>query len=110
VVAAGRHPGPTTLDRANTRLRPAWTPELHHLLGSAIAETVIADPIWPSLIAAVAVGSVSAMSQVFGGLRRADRGAASAGGVTPRLVSRSVWLSGWSQSRRPASRARRLVQ
>src|SRR6478752_5987723 len=36
-----------TLDRANTRLRPAWTPELHDLLGSAIAETVIADPIWP---------------------------------------------------------------
>src|SRR6185295_14043951 len=33
---------------------PAWTPELRHLLGSASAETVIADPVWPWLVAAVA--------------------------------------------------------
>jgi conjugative relaxase-like TrwC/TraI family protein len=45
---------PPTLESANTGLRPAWTPELHQLLGSRIAETVIADPAWPSLVAAVA--------------------------------------------------------
>jgi hypothetical protein len=45
---------PATLNRAHTRLRPPWTPELHHLLGSAIAEIVIADSAWPSLVAAVA--------------------------------------------------------
>lgn len=45
---------PPTLAAANTGLRPAWTPELHRLLGSPIAETVIADPAWPSLVAAVA--------------------------------------------------------
>ena len=45
---------PPTLAAANTGLRPAWTPELHRLLGSRIAETVIADPAWPSLVAAVA--------------------------------------------------------
>ena len=33
---------------------PAWTPELRHLLGSASAETVIADPVWPWLVAAIA--------------------------------------------------------
>lgn len=43
-----------TLDSANTRLRPHWTPELHRILGSRIAETVMADPAWPSLVAAVA--------------------------------------------------------
>jgi hypothetical protein len=41
---------PPTLETANTGLRPAWTPELHQLLGSRIAETVIADPAWPSLV------------------------------------------------------------
>ena len=45
---------PPTLAAANTGLRPAWTPELHRLLGSRIAETVIADPAWPSLVTAVA--------------------------------------------------------
>lgn len=45
---------PATLDSANTRLRPHWTPELHRILGSRIAETVMADPAWPSLVAAVA--------------------------------------------------------
>jgi conjugative relaxase-like TrwC/TraI family protein len=45
---------PPTLAAANTGLRPAWTPELHRLLGSPIAETVIADPAWPSLVTAVA--------------------------------------------------------
>ena len=45
---------PPTLAAANTGLRPAWTPELHRLLGSRIAETVIADAAWPSLVTAVA--------------------------------------------------------
>jgi hypothetical protein len=45
---------PPTVEAANTRLRPPWTPELHRLLGSRIAETIIADPAWPSLVAAVA--------------------------------------------------------
>ena len=45
---------PPTLAAANTGLRPAWTPELHRLLGSRIAETVIADPARPSLVTAVA--------------------------------------------------------
>ena len=45
---------PATLDSANSRLRPHWTPELHRILGSRIAETVMADPAWPSLVAAVA--------------------------------------------------------
>ncbi|MBN3459738.1 relaxase domain-containing protein [Mycobacterium sp. DSM 3803] len=42
-----------TLERSNPRLRPDWTPVLHHLLGTQLAETVIADPGWPGLIAAV---------------------------------------------------------
>ena len=45
---------PATLDSANSRLRPHWTPDLHRILGSRIAETVMADPAWPSLVAAVA--------------------------------------------------------
>lgn len=45
---------PATLDSANSRLRPEWTTELHRILGSRIAETVTADPAWPSLVAAVA--------------------------------------------------------
>ncbi|MFV8268287.1 MobF family relaxase [Mycolicibacterium peregrinum] len=45
---------PPTLERSNPRLRPEWTPVLHHLLGTQLAETIIADPAWPGLIAAVA--------------------------------------------------------
>lgn len=45
---------PATLDRADTNLRPPWTAELHHLLGTRIAEAVITDPAWPRLVAAVA--------------------------------------------------------
>jgi conjugative relaxase-like TrwC/TraI family protein len=44
---------PPTLQRSNPRLRPEWTPVLHHLLGTQLAETIIADPAWPGLIAAV---------------------------------------------------------
>ncbi|MCV7235988.1 MobF family relaxase [Mycobacterium branderi] len=45
---------PATLDRPDTTLRPPWTAELHHLLGTRIAEAVITDPAWPGLVAAVA--------------------------------------------------------
>jgi len=45
---------PPSLDRVDTNLRPPWTAELHHLLGTRIAETVITDPAWPGLVAAVA--------------------------------------------------------
>ena len=45
---------PATLDTANTGLRPAWTPELRRILGGPAADIVMADPAWPSLVAAVA--------------------------------------------------------
>lgn len=45
---------PATLDTANTGLRPAWTPELRRILGGPVADIVMADPAWPSLVAAVA--------------------------------------------------------
>ena len=45
---------PPSLERADTKLRPPWTAELHHLLGTRIAEAVITDPAWPGLVAAVA--------------------------------------------------------
>ena len=45
---------PPSLDRPDTKLRPPWTTELHHLLGTRIAEAVITDPAWPGLVAAVA--------------------------------------------------------
>jgi hypothetical protein len=44
---------PPSLNRPDTKLRPPWTTELHHLLGTRIAEAVITDPAWPSLVAAV---------------------------------------------------------
>jgi conjugative relaxase-like TrwC/TraI family protein len=45
---------PPSLDRPDTKLRPPWITELHHLLGTRIAEAVITDPAWPALVAAVA--------------------------------------------------------
>jgi conjugative relaxase-like TrwC/TraI family protein len=45
---------PPTLSQSDTGLRPPWTAELYKLLGARIAETVIADPQWPALVAAVA--------------------------------------------------------
>ena len=42
-----------TLDTPNARLRPPWITDLHHVFGSAIAETIIADPAWPGLVAAI---------------------------------------------------------
>jgi hypothetical protein len=39
---------PATLDTTRNRLRPPWTAELHAVFGSAIAETIVADPAWPA--------------------------------------------------------------
>jgi conjugative relaxase-like TrwC/TraI family protein len=45
---------PPTLAQSNAGLRPSWTAELYHLLGARIADTVVAGPQWPALVAAVA--------------------------------------------------------
>jgi hypothetical protein len=44
---------PATLDTPNTRLRPPWIADLHEVFGSAVAETIAADPAWPGLVAAI---------------------------------------------------------
>ena len=44
---------PPSLEGTDTKLRPPWTDDLHHLLGTRIAEAVITDPAWPGLVAAV---------------------------------------------------------
>lgn len=44
---------PASVTRPDTTLRPAWTPELHRLFGTRIAQAVITDPAWPALVAAV---------------------------------------------------------
>jgi hypothetical protein len=48
---------PPSLDRVDTKLRPPWTAELHHLLGTRIAEAIITDPAWPGLVATVAAST-----------------------------------------------------
>ncbi|MDP7739524.1 MobF family relaxase [Mycobacterium paragordonae] len=45
---------PPSLDRADTTLRPAWAPQLHALFGTVVAEAILTDHAWPSLVAAVA--------------------------------------------------------
>ena len=45
---------PATLQSGSMGLRPPWVTDLHRVLGTATAETVIADPAWPALVAAVA--------------------------------------------------------
>lgn len=45
---------PPSLDRADTTLRPAWTAALRALFGTVVAEAIITDHAWPSLVAAVA--------------------------------------------------------
>lgn len=45
---------PPSLDRADTTLRPPWTPQLHGIFGTVIAEAIITDTAWPALVAAVA--------------------------------------------------------
>jgi DNA primase catalytic core len=51
-----RHLGPAALrasaNHAHT-LRPAWTPHLSERLGEAIGERVMADAMWPALVAAI---------------------------------------------------------
>jgi len=44
---------PPSLQRTDTTLRPEWTHELHHLLGTRITQAVLADRAWPALVAAV---------------------------------------------------------
>lgn len=45
---------PATLQTRSSGVRPHWIGDLHRILGSTAAETVIADPAWPTLVAAVA--------------------------------------------------------
>jgi conjugative relaxase-like TrwC/TraI family protein len=45
---------PAALQSSGIKLRPPWIGDLHRILGSATAETVIADPAWPALVVAVA--------------------------------------------------------
>ncbi|GLB85603.1 MULTISPECIES: MobF family relaxase [Mycobacterium] len=45
---------PPSLDRADTTLRPAWAAALHGLFGTVVAEAILTDYAWPSLVAAVA--------------------------------------------------------
>ncbi|WP_454561886.1 MobF family relaxase [Mycobacterium haemophilum] len=44
---------PATLDTTHARLRPPWIHDLHDIFGSALAETITADPAWPGLVAAI---------------------------------------------------------
>ncbi|MGV7918617.1 MobF family relaxase [Mycobacterium kansasii] len=44
---------PAALDKSIHYLRPTWLPDLHHIFGTAIAETIAADPAFPRLVAAV---------------------------------------------------------
>lgn len=48
---------PPSLEGTDTKLRPPWTAELHHLFGTRIAEAIITDPAWPGLVAAVTAAS-----------------------------------------------------
>jgi DNA primase catalytic core len=40
-------------------LRPAWTPELAHIVGDSAAARIMADPAWPSLVAAVTTAAAA---------------------------------------------------
>ena len=44
---------PAALDKSIHYLRPAWLPDLHRVFGTAIAETIAADPAFPRLVAAI---------------------------------------------------------
>ena len=52
-----RHLGPAAVTAnavsATATLRPEWTPELVAVLGERLTRNVLADPAWPSLVAAV---------------------------------------------------------
>lgn len=45
---------PAALDKSIHYLRPDWLSDLHHVFGTAIAETIAADPAFPRLVAAIA--------------------------------------------------------
>lgn len=45
---------PAVLETANNGLRPDWLPDLHMVFGSALAETIAADPAFPALVSAIA--------------------------------------------------------
>lgn len=42
-----------TLETTHSGIRPPWTRDLHAVFGSAIAETIAADPAWPAVVAAI---------------------------------------------------------
>ena len=44
---------PAALDKSIHYLRPAWLPDLHRVFGTAIAETIAADPAFARLVAAI---------------------------------------------------------
>ena len=44
---------PAALDKSAHYLRPAWLPDLHRVFGTAIGETIAADPAFPRLVAAI---------------------------------------------------------
>jgi len=46
--------GPAVLKVSGQRLRPPWMADLEAVFGSALAETIAADPAFPGLVAAVA--------------------------------------------------------
>lgn len=43
----------TTLATTHSRLRPGWLRDLDDIFGTALAETICADPAWPGLVAAI---------------------------------------------------------
>ncbi|MDZ4266693.1 MAG: TrwC relaxase, partial [Mycobacterium sp.] len=45
---------PAIVETAHNGLRPDWLPELHNVFGSALAETIAADPAFPALVSAIA--------------------------------------------------------
>lgn len=44
---------PAVLEASTPYLKPAWLPDLHTVFGTAVAETIIADPAFGRLVAAV---------------------------------------------------------
>ncbi|MBU8840659.1 MobF family relaxase [Mycolicibacterium goodii] len=45
---------PAVVETAHNGLRPDWLPDLHTVFGSALAETIAADPAFPALVSAIA--------------------------------------------------------
>ncbi|MFE3003104.1 AAA family ATPase, partial [Nocardia sp. NPDC059246] len=53
----GLDPSAVQTRTGTTQLRPDWISHLHQLLGDHLADTVIASPAWPRLVAAVEHGT-----------------------------------------------------